>query len=239
MPKSNIETAIKKGVTAAHRGTGNTAGDEHEPVTYEGLSSEGVSVIVQALTDKRTRTFAEVRHIFKELGGGLTPVLYLFDKKGRILFGVHKHQYGNINNNKEEVVMQKDIDFVMDLIIDVDGVEDFGTVGGDIEGDTSASHIHGGGHSGHGGHGNSHETLIEVLCKPEDVLKVQRGIIEKVKESGNTAGIELDVKELDVMAYVPNSDRVKLDGEQSSSFEKLLSELENQEDVVKIFHNAA
>src|SRR5690625_46441 len=81
MPNDNIERAIKKA-------TGTLEGAEYEEVTYEGYGPGGIAVIVQALTDNRNRTAAEVRHAFSKNGGNLGEsgsVSYLFDRKGHIV----------------------------------------------------------------------------------------------------------------------------------------------------------
>jgi YebC/PmpR family DNA-binding regulatory protein len=81
MPKDNIERAIAKGT-----GEGGEA-DAIEAVLYEGYGPGGVAVLVQALTDNRNRTGADVRHGFSKHGGSLGEpgsVAYLFEKKGTI-----------------------------------------------------------------------------------------------------------------------------------------------------------
>jgi YebC/PmpR family DNA-binding regulatory protein len=82
MPKDNIERAIARGAGAA----GDA--DAYETVTYEGYGPGGVALLVEAVTDNRNRTAAEVRHIFgKNDGnlGGSGAVAWLFDRKGVIL----------------------------------------------------------------------------------------------------------------------------------------------------------
>ena len=82
MPKDNIERAIAKGT-----GEGGEA-DAIESVLYEGYGPGGVAVLVEALTDNRNRTGADVRHAFSKNGGSLGEpgsVAYLFDKKGMIV----------------------------------------------------------------------------------------------------------------------------------------------------------
>jgi YebC/PmpR family DNA-binding regulatory protein len=82
MPKDNIERAIAKGT-----GEGGEA-DAIETVLYEGYGPGGVAVLVQALTENRNRTGADVRHAFSKHGGNLGEpgsVAYLFDKKGSIV----------------------------------------------------------------------------------------------------------------------------------------------------------
>jgi len=82
MPKDNIERAIKKG-------TGDLDGVTYEEGTFEGYGPGGVAVIVEFLTDNRTRTVAEVRHIFNKHNGNLGvsgSVAFMFDRKGLVSF---------------------------------------------------------------------------------------------------------------------------------------------------------
>ena len=78
MPNDTINNAIKKA-----SGAGDTA--NYEEVTYEGYGPNGVAVIVEASTDNRNRTAADVRHVFDKAGGNLGTtgcVSYMFEKKG-------------------------------------------------------------------------------------------------------------------------------------------------------------
>jgi YebC/PmpR family DNA-binding regulatory protein len=87
MPKDNIERAIKKG-------TGELAGEAMEEITYEGYGPGGVAILVETLTDKRTRTNGDVRLLFDKHGGNLgTPgcVSYLFERKGLIVIDAKKY----------------------------------------------------------------------------------------------------------------------------------------------------
>ena len=82
MPKDNIERAIAKGT-----GAGGDA-DQIETVVYEGYGPGGVALLVEALTDNRNRTGAEVRHMFSKSGGNLGEpgsVAWQFEKKGTIV----------------------------------------------------------------------------------------------------------------------------------------------------------
>ena len=88
MPKENIERAIAKGT-----GEGGEA-DAIESVLYEGYGPGGVAVLVEALTDNRNRTGADVRHAFSKNGGSLGEpgsVAYLFDKKGTIVIDSERY----------------------------------------------------------------------------------------------------------------------------------------------------
>jgi YebC/PmpR family DNA-binding regulatory protein len=82
MPKDNIERAIK-------RGSGGLEGVNYEEIRYEGYGLNGAAVIVDTLTDNRTRTVAEVRHAFTKFGGNLGAtgsVAFLFRHCGQMLF---------------------------------------------------------------------------------------------------------------------------------------------------------
>jgi YebC/PmpR family DNA-binding regulatory protein len=81
MPRDVIDRAIQKGA-----GAGDTSTYEH--VRYEGYAPGGVAVIVDALTDNRTRTATEVRNAFSSCGGNLGAtgcVAFLFQARGRIV----------------------------------------------------------------------------------------------------------------------------------------------------------
>lgn len=86
MPKDNQERAIKKGL-------GDLEGAEIVEVTYEGRGPRGVAFIVETVTDNRTRTVAEVRHVFTKAGGELGSsgsVLWMFDLAGVITIDKEK-----------------------------------------------------------------------------------------------------------------------------------------------------
>ncbi|MCD6451857.1 MAG: YebC/PmpR family DNA-binding transcriptional regulator [Acidobacteria bacterium] len=81
MPAENIKRAIM-------RGTGELPGTSYTEVVYEGYGPGGVAVLVQALTDNRNRTTAEVRHLFSKHAGNLGEngcVSWMFEKKGYIV----------------------------------------------------------------------------------------------------------------------------------------------------------
>ena len=81
MPNDTINNAIKRAA-----GAGNS--ESYEEITYEGYGPAGVAVIVNASTDNKNRTAADVRHIFDKFCGNLGTngcVSYLFEKKGLII----------------------------------------------------------------------------------------------------------------------------------------------------------
>ena len=80
LPKETIEKAIQ-------RGTGELAGVAYEEMVMEGYGPGGVAILVEALTDNKNRTSAELRSIFSRCGGnvaGAGSVSWLFQRKGLI-----------------------------------------------------------------------------------------------------------------------------------------------------------
>ena len=81
MPADNIDRAIKKG-------TSELPGVSYEEISYEGYGPKGVAFIVEALTDNKNRTAAEIRNIFSNKGGNMAgpgSVSWMFIKKGFIM----------------------------------------------------------------------------------------------------------------------------------------------------------
>jgi YebC/PmpR family DNA-binding regulatory protein len=82
MTKDSVQNAIKRGI-------GQLEGVSYEEIRYEGYGPGGAAVIVDCLTDNRTRTVAEVRHAFTKNGGNLGSdgsVSYLFKHCGLFVF---------------------------------------------------------------------------------------------------------------------------------------------------------
>jgi len=82
MPNDNVQRAIA-------RGTGSLEGVNYEEIRYEGYGMNGAAIIVDCLTDNRTRTVAEVRHAFNKNGGNMGAegsVAFLFKHCGQMLF---------------------------------------------------------------------------------------------------------------------------------------------------------
>ncbi|WP_018610697.1 YebC/PmpR family DNA-binding transcriptional regulator [Uliginosibacterium gangwonense] len=82
MPKDNIENAIK-------RGTGQLEGVVYEEIRYEGYGIGGAAVMVDCLTDNKTRTVADVRHAFSKYGGNMGTdgcVAFQFKHCGTLVF---------------------------------------------------------------------------------------------------------------------------------------------------------
>src|SRR5690606_10439898 len=82
MPKDNVQRAIQ-------RGAGGADGANYEEIRYEGYGVGGAAVVVDCMTDNRTRTVAEVRHAFTKHGGNLGQegsVAFMFKHCGQFLF---------------------------------------------------------------------------------------------------------------------------------------------------------
>ena len=104
MPNDTINNAIKKA---------SSSNENYEEITYEGYGPNGVAVIVEASTDNKNRTAADVRHVFDRAGGNLGTsgcVSYMFNKKGVLII------------DKAETELSEDD--IMMLSLDA-GAEDF------------------------------------------------------------------------------------------------------------------
>ena len=104
MPNDTINNAIKKA---------STSNENYEEMVYEGYGPCGVAVIVEASTDNKNRTEADVRHVFDKAGGNLGTtgcVSYMFNKKGVIVI-----EKASTDMDEEELMM---------LALDA-GAEDF------------------------------------------------------------------------------------------------------------------
>jgi YebC/PmpR family DNA-binding regulatory protein len=104
MPKDTIDNAIK-------RGSGPLEGISYEEIRYEGYGINGAAVIVDCMTDNRTRTVADVRHAFSKYGGNLGTdgsVAYLFKHCGQIVYAP---------GTSEDEVMEAAIDAGADDVI--------------------------------------------------------------------------------------------------------------------------
>ena len=109
MPKDTIERAAK-------RGAGDLEGVAYEEIRYEGYGISGAAVIVDCMTDNRTRTVADVRHAFSKHSGNLGTdgsVAFLFKHCGQLVFAL-----GTDENNLTEAALDADAE---DVIVNDDG----------------------------------------------------------------------------------------------------------------------
>jgi YebC/PmpR family DNA-binding regulatory protein len=102
MPADNIERAIKKAA-------GELEGVSYVEVTYEGYAPAGIAVMVEAVTDNKNRTVAEVRHLFSKGGGNMGEsgsVSWMFDRKGVITI----EKQGKSEDDMMEIVLDAGAD---------------------------------------------------------------------------------------------------------------------------------
>jgi YebC/PmpR family DNA-binding regulatory protein len=177
MPKDTIEKAIMKG-------TGELGGDNYEAVQYEGYAAGGVAVMIDGLTNNRSRTAPDLRKIFEFNGGNLATtgsVAFQFTKQGIIAI-------------RTDAVAE---DALLEVALDA-GAEDVRNVG----------------------------EVYEVITSPV--------AFHKVKEALAAAKIPVEAGEV---TFLPNS-TISVEGEPAKRLLKLLDELEDNDDVQSVSHNA-
>lgn len=178
VPNDNIDRIIKKASGAD--------GAVYEEISYEGYGPSGVAVIVEAATDNRNRTAAEVRHFFDKFGGNLGQsgcVGYLFTEKGIII----------IDNSEGGV----DEDKLMEDALE-SGAEDFAADG----------------------------DIFEITTEPSD--------LEAVRDELETMGYAIASCEKD---KIPSNYVDLTDEDDIKKMNALLEHLEENDDVVSIYHN--
>ena len=178
VPNDNIDRIIKKASGAD--------GEVYEEISYEGYGPSGVAVIVEAATDNRNRTAAEVRHFFDKFGGNLGQsgcVGYLFTEKGIII----------IDNSEGGV----DEDKLMEDALE-SGAEDFAADG----------------------------DIFEITTEPSD--------LETVRDELEAMGYAIASCEKD---KIPSNYVDLTDEDDIKKMNSLLEHLEENDDVVNIYHN--
>jgi YebC/PmpR family DNA-binding regulatory protein len=123
MPKDNIERAIAKGT-----GEGGDA-DAIESILYEGYGPGGVALLIEALSDNRNRTGADVRHLLSKHGGSLGEpgsVAYLFDRQGVIVVDADRY-------SEDDLIVAIDAG-ALDIVQDEDEVFEILTEPSDLAG---------------------------------------------------------------------------------------------------------
>lgn len=179
MPNDTIERGIKKAA-------GDASSVNYELVTYEGYGPNGTAIIVDALTDNKNRTAANVRNAFTKGNGNIGTqgcVSYMFDRKGQIIVA------------KEDCDM--DADELMMLALDA-GAEDF------VE----------------------EEDSYEILTDPDDFSAVRETLEEK----------QIPMADAEV-TMIPQSYVELTDEQDLYHINKLLSLLEEDDDVQVVYHN--
>ena len=109
MPKDNVQRAIDKG-------TGNLEGVDYIELRYEGYGIGGAAVMVDCMTDNKTRTVADVRHAFTKHGGNLGT-------DGCVAFNFEHQGYLVYTNADEDALMEAALEAgAEDVLADDDGV---------------------------------------------------------------------------------------------------------------------
>ncbi len=130
MSNDTINNAIKKAV-----GAGDA--ENYEDIVYEGYGPNGVALIVEASTDNKNRTAAEVRHAFDKSGGNLGTsgcVSYMFDKKGIIVI-----EKETIKIDEEEFMLEvlelgaEDFEIIEEIYQITTSVKDFSNIRDELE----------------------------------------------------------------------------------------------------------
>lgn len=120
LPKDTIERAVK-------RGSGGLEGVNYEEVRYEGYGIGGAAVMVDCMTDNKTRTVADVRHAFTKYGGNLGTdgsVVFLFRHCGQLVFAP---------DTNEDALMEAAIDAgAEDVLTNEDGSKEVITTPNDF-----------------------------------------------------------------------------------------------------------
>ena len=178
MPRDTIERAIKKGA-------GEVGGESWDKVRYEGYGPGGVAILVDALTDNRTRTVGDLRLAFGKHGGNLGAagcVSYMFEAKGQITVP------GSV---PEDAIMEAAIN---------SGAEDVLAP-------------------------ESEDGVWTVTTGPTDFFSTRTGL--------ERAGIKIEDAQI---AMVPTT-RVEVRGENAKSVLALIEEVEDLDDVQKVYAN--
>jgi YebC/PmpR family DNA-binding regulatory protein len=175
MPKENIERAI-----ARAKGSG---AEDVEELVYEGFAPHGVAVVVEAVTDNKQRTVADIKNLFERSGGTLgSPgsVSYLFKKRGEIV--IRK------NGLSSDELLSKGIEA---------GVEDMEEKAG----------------------------LVFFYVDPSSLSQTKKNI--------ESLGLVVDSTEID---YIPTT-CILLEGESRNQVTSLVDNLEEMDDVQKVYTN--
>lgn len=173
MPNDNINRTIKKA-------SGSTDGDNYENITYEGYGPNGVAVIVEALSDNRNRTAADVRHYFDKFGGNMGQtgcVSFMFDRKGVIVID-------NDGIDEDEITMAaleagaEDIEIDEECVEITTSPEDFHSVRDALEADYTLA--------------NAEISMIPqttVTLTDEEQIKMMSRLIESLEDNDDVQNI--------------------------------------------------
>ena len=183
MPKDNIQRAIA-------RGAGGNDGDNYDEIRYEGYGVAGAAVIVDCMTDNRTRTVADVRHAFSKNGGNLGQdgcVAYMFKHCGQFLFAP-----GTSEDAVMEVALEAGAD---DVLVDEEGVIEVTCEPGAYPGVKEAFERRG-----------LAPEMSDIVMKPENEVSLEGDDAQKMQKLLDALESLDDVQEVYTNAVMPNQD---------------------------------
>lgn len=203
MPRDTIERAIKKGA-------GNEDQSNYENVRYEGYGPAGVAIMVDALTDNRTRTAGDLRLIFTDHGGNLGAmgcVGFMFEPKGRIVIGARPEDPDKPRKRGAPPDPMLSPDAMMELAINA-GAED--AIAPDNPDDPADAWT--------------------ILTAPAEFLTVKQAIEHALAPTGHAI--------TDAALDMIPSTTARIAGEHADTLAELLEALDDNDDVQKVYVNA-
>ncbi|KAK9456315.1 transcriptional regulator TACO1-like protein [Dipodascopsis uninucleata] len=209
--KRVIENALRRAA-----GISSEEGKVLESVTYEAVGPGGSALVVEALTDNKARTVSNVRAVITKNGCSLGPAVFYFDRKGVIrIVKRFITSPGTTESTEGKLVEQIPIEFdeIFEHAIDA-GAEDIETVDVDTLEETDPDYG---------------RTVYQILTSVTDTAKVAQHLREE---------FAYDIKEMGI-EYIPLKDSmVELTGEHAKTMEKIMSALDEIDDVQDIYTNA-
>ncbi|CAO3620001.1 unnamed protein product [Cunninghamella blakesleeana] len=194
MTKDSIETAIKKATDKNRVAT--------EDVLYECYGPGGIAIIVEAITDKKSRTVKEVKEVLNRVGGSVSSVGWLFEKKGKIVF----------TKGESEHTLEQ----MMDEAIEA-GAEDIEENVEEEEDDDDSNNET----------NQKKEELVEITCDFTELNNISKYLSSK----------QYEIRQMEA-TYIPQTLMEVSDPELIESITKCLDDMENLDDVVKVYTNA-
>lgn len=183
MPKDNIQRAIQ-------RGAGGADSDNYDEIRYEGYGVGGAAVIVDCMTDNRTRTVADVRHAFTKNGGNLGQdgcVAYMFKHCGQFFFAP---------GTSEDAVMEVALEAgAEDVVTDDEGMIEVICEPGAYTGVKQAFETNG-----------LTPEMADVIMKPENEVSLEGDDAIKMQKLLDALESLDDVQEVYTNAVMPNEE---------------------------------
>ena len=214
LPRDRIDRAVERGADPSARDDGKN----YEHVRYDGMVPAGgakIAVIIEALTDSRNRTAANVRNIVtKKAGGGGGEMLpagandWLFERAGVV--SVSRFTVGG------DEAVEADEECLLECALDA-GATDVDFHDSDDDGEYEMAEAEG------------RSNLATIRCEPNDMLKLV-GALREARFDPAEFGTRWLLRD--------GGSAVSLEGEGAESFDAFLERLEGDQDVTDVYHNA-